>query len=63
MELIDASYQSLVRATTEELLAWLRACSPSFFELLVVRLLMAMGYGGVMGYGTVTGKSGDGGIG
>jgi restriction system protein len=62
LELIDASYQSLGRATTEELLTRLRACSPSFFESVVVRLLMAMGYGGVTGHGTVTGKSGDGGI-
>ena len=29
---------------------------------MVVRLLMAMGYGGVAGHGTVTGKTGDGGI-
>lgn len=62
LELIDASHQSLRRATTEELLARLRACSPSFFESVVVRLLMAMGYGGVTGHGSVTGKSGDGGI-
>jgi restriction system protein len=62
LELIDASHQSLRRATTEELLARLRSCSPSFFESVVVRLLMAMGYGGVTGHGTVTGKSGDGGI-
>jgi restriction system protein len=62
LELIDASYQSLRRATTEELLTRLRSCSPSFFESVVVRLLMAMGYGGVTGHGTVTGKSGDGGI-
>ena len=40
----------------------LKACSPPFFESVVVRLLMAMGYGGVAGQGTVTGKSGDGGI-
>jgi restriction system protein len=62
LELIDASYKSLRQATSEELLSRLRACSPSFFESVVVRLLMAMGYGGVAGHGTVTGKSGDGGI-
>jgi restriction system protein len=60
--LIDASYQSLRSATTEELLTRLRSCSPSFFESVVVRLLMAMGYGGVTGHGTVAGRSGDGGI-
>jgi restriction system protein len=62
LELIDASYKSLRSATTEELLVRLKACSPSFFESVVVKLLMAMGYGGVAGHGTVTGKSGDGGI-
>ena len=50
------------RATTEELLTRLRSCSPSFFESVVVRLLMGMGYGSVTEHGTVTGKSGDGGF-
>ncbi|MGZ5127159.1 MAG: restriction endonuclease, partial [Burkholderiales bacterium] len=36
--------------------------SPGFFEQAVVRLLRAMGYGGVTGDASVTGKSGDGGI-
>jgi len=62
LELIDASYKSLRQATLEELLSRLRTCSPSFFESVVVKLLMAMGYGGVAGHGTVTGKVGDGGI-
>jgi restriction system protein len=62
LELIDASYKSLRQATTVEMLSRLKSCSPSFFESVVVRLLMAMGYGGVAGHGTVTGKSGDGGI-
>lgn len=61
-DLIESAYESLLRATTEEVLARLRACSPAFFESVVVRLLMAMGYGGVAGHGSVTGKSGDGGI-
>jgi restriction system protein len=62
LELIDAAYKSLRRATAEDLLSKLRICSPTFFESVVVRLLVAMGYGGVAGQGTVTGKSGDGGI-
>ena len=62
LELIDASYQTLASATADDLLSRLKASSPAFFESVVVRLLMAMGYGGVAGYGTVTGKSGDGGI-
>jgi restriction system protein len=62
LELIDAACQSLRQATAEDLLSKLKDCSPPFFESVVVRLLMAMGYGGVAGQGTVTGKSGDGGI-
>ena len=62
LELIDAAYQSLALATAEEVLSRLRTCTPGFFEGVVVKLLMAMGYGGVAGHGTVTGKSGDGGI-
>src|SRR5271166_5910641 len=62
LELIDAAYKSLRQATAEDLLSKLKACSPPFFESVVVRLLMAMDYGGVAGQGTVTGKSGDGGI-
>jgi restriction system protein len=62
LELIDAAYKSLRQATAEDLVSKLKVCSPSFFESVVVRLLVAMGYGGVAGHGTVTGKSGDGGI-
>ena len=62
LELIDAAYKSLRQATAEDLLSMLKACSPAFFESVVVRLLMAMGYGEVAGQGTVTDKSGDGGI-
>jgi restriction system protein len=62
LELIDAAYKSLSQATAEDLLSRLKACSPAFFEGIVVKLLMAMGYGGVAGQGMVTGKSGDGGI-
>ena len=62
LELLDAAYDTLQKATAEELLAKLRACSPGFFEHVVVRLLRAMGYGGVTGDAAVTGKSGDGGI-
>ena len=62
LELLDASFNTLRKATVEELLAKLKACSPGFFEHVVVRLLRAMGYGGVTGDASVTGKSGDGGI-
>jgi restriction system protein len=62
LELMDASFNTLRKATAEELLARLHTCSAAFFEQVVVRLLRAMGYGGVTGDASVTGKSGDGGI-
>jgi restriction system protein len=62
LELIESSFQTLRKETEEELLAKLKACSPAFFERVVVQLLRAMGYGGVTGEGSVTGQSGDGGI-
>jgi restriction system protein len=62
LELIDAAYKSLTQATAEELLSRLKSCSPTFFESVVVKLLMAMGYGGVAGHGTVMGRPGDAGI-
>jgi len=61
-DLIESAHQSLRRATADDLLSRLKSCSSSFFEHIVLRLLMAMGYGGVAGSGSVTGKSGDGGI-
>ena len=62
LELMDESFHALRRATADELLVKLRECSPGFFEKVVVRLLQAMGYGGVAGEALVTGRSGDAGI-
>ncbi len=62
LELLDSSFKTLQAATAADLLDRLKKSSPPFFEEVVVRLLRAMGYGGEMGDGTVTGKSGDGGI-
>jgi restriction system protein len=62
LEVLDASYRVLQRATSEELLARLKRCSPAFFEHVVVKLLLAMGYGGGSGEGLVTKKTGDAGI-
>lgn len=44
-QLLDA-HQSLMRSLSDELLMQVRAASPSFFEQLVVDLMIAMGYGG-----------------
>jgi restriction system protein len=46
----------------EKLLLRVREAEPSFFEQLVVDLLVAMGYGTNKSAGEVRGKSGDGGI-
>lgn len=62
LELMDESFHALRRATADELLVKLRQCSAGFFEKVVVRLLQAMGYGGVAGEALVTGRSGDAGI-
>jgi restriction system protein len=62
-ELIGAGYQTLRDKLTKEILSLIHACSPRFFERLVVQLLLRMGYGGsLQDAGQVIGKSGDGGI-
>ena len=62
LELMDQSFQALRQATVEDVLGKLKECSPGFFEKVVVKLLQAMGYGGVAGDAFVTGRSGDAGI-
>jgi restriction system protein len=59
---MENAFHTLQAATGEELLDKLKAASPSFFEQVVVKLLLAMGYGGTAGAGFATGRSGDGGI-
>lgn len=62
-ESLEASYQTLRRAVESDVLARLQSASSSFFERVVVRLLVAMGYGGTLrDAGTAIGGSGDEGI-
>lgn len=62
-EILQSSYQKLRRQLAQDLLDQILACSPQFFERLVVDLLLAMGYGNPVGNaGFVVGRSGDGGI-
>jgi restriction system protein len=62
-EILEASYQELRRSLAQELLDKTMACSPKFFERLVVHLLVSMGYGGSRkDAGEAIGQSGDGGI-
>ena len=62
-ELLDASYVALRRNVEADLLDRVLAASPEVFEQLVVRLLVAMGYGGSEeGGARTTKRSGDDGI-
>lgn len=62
-EALEASYQQLRRELAQELLERVKQCSPSFFEKLVVDLLVAMGYRGSRAdAGQTIGRSGDDGI-
>ncbi len=45
-ELIDAGYSTIRRSLEQELLSKLKYVHPSFFEKIVVELLVKMGYGG-----------------
>lgn len=62
-EQIRAGYQRLRDSLAAQLLTRVLQASPSFFESLVVELLVAMGYGGSHeDAARVVGRSGDGGI-
>lgn len=62
-ESLETAYQTIRNALATEILYKVKFCSPSFFERLVVELLVAMGYGGTLqDAGKAVGKSGDGGI-
>ncbi len=59
---IDDAYKLLQQQLAGELLEQIAAKSPAFFEDLVIKLLVKMGYGGSEHDARVTGRSGDGGI-
>jgi restriction system protein len=62
-EAIESAYQGLRQQLAQELLTKILSCSPTFFEYLVVELLVKMGYGGSRkDAGERIGQSGDGGI-
>lgn len=62
-ELLERTYQELLSELATDLLNQVKACPPSFFEQLVVDLLVAMGYGGSRTEaGKAIGRSGDEGI-
>lgn len=62
-ELLESNYESLREQLAQDILDRIASCSPSFFERLVVDLLVKMGYGGSRkDAGEAIGRSGDDGI-
>jgi len=62
-ENLDKAYQRIRKSLASELLSRVVDLSPTFFERLVVELLVKMGYGGsIKDAGKAIGKSGDEGI-
>jgi restriction system protein len=62
-ESLEGAYQKLRGDLAVDLLQRLKACSPTFFERLVVEVIVKMGYGGTrQDAGKAIGKAGDGGI-
>jgi len=62
-ELLEIGNQKLQKELASELLDRIKKCSPTFFEKLVVELLVKMGYGGSRAdAGKTIGRTGDEGI-
>ncbi|HUQ94352.1 MAG TPA: restriction endonuclease [Bryobacteraceae bacterium] len=62
-ERLESSFKELRASLASELLDTVKKSTPAFFEDFVVKLLVAMGYGGsVEDAGRAVGKSGDDGI-
>lgn len=62
-EALETAYGKIRDDLAADILQRLKTCSPSFFERLVVEVIVKMGYGGSrQDAGKAIGKSGDGGI-
>lgn len=62
-EALELAHQGLRLSLAQDILSRIFSCSPTFFERLVVELLVKMGYGGSRrDAGERIGQSGDGGI-
>lgn len=60
---LASAYQKLRKSLEADLIDQIKSASPSFFERLVIDLLVTMGYGGSrQDAGRAIGRSGDGGI-
>lgn len=62
IEQVQGGIARIHEEVADELLERLQGKEPGFFEQAVVQLLLAMGYGGTSGSGSVTQLSNDGGI-
>lgn len=62
IEQVQSGIDRIHQEVAAELLERLQGREPGFFEQAVVQLLLAMGYGGTTGSGSVTQLSNDGGI-
>lgn len=61
-EQVEQGIARIHEDVSSQLLARLCEQDPTFFEAAVVKLLIAMGYGGATGTGVVTARTNDGGI-
>jgi restriction system protein len=62
-EVIREAHRAVEKALRQDLLERIHSAPPDFFERLVVKLLVEMGYGGsIEGAGRAIGKSGDDGV-
>ena len=61
-EIMEAAFMRHIEALGQSIYRLIQNSSPSFFEHLVIDLLLKMGYGYDRTSGVVTGKSHDGGI-
>jgi restriction system protein len=62
-EALEYGYQKINENLADDLISKIKECTPSFFEKLVVELLVKMGYGGTLKEaGKIIGQSGDEGV-
>lgn len=62
-EVLERAHAEISQDLADDLIETVKQCSPEFFERLVVKLLLNMGYGGSqIEAGKAVGRSGDGGI-
>jgi len=61
-EILYAAYEEINAALADDLLVKLRETDPAFFEDIIVRLLLKMGYGYDTTSGRVIGQAGDDGV-